>query len=78
MNDQERERLQRDLSDALEALRKNESFSGLDSLADRLISLGKTYAFDASLIRSAVSRKDTGAIRIQLIQVLDKLERGKH
>ncbi len=76
MNDQDRERLQRDLSDALEALQKNEQVPEFDGLADRLMALG-SYGFQASLIRSAISRKDTGALIEELIQVLAKLERSR-
>lgn len=76
MNDQERESLQRDLSDALTAIQQNKHVSTLDGLADHLVKLGSPFRFHASLIRGAMERKDDGAIMVQLIQVLDKLERG--
>jgi hypothetical protein len=76
MNDQERESLQRDLSDALAALQQNKHVSTLDGLADHLVKLGAPFRFHAALIRGAMERKDHGAIMAQLIQVLDKLERG--
>lgn len=76
MNDQERESLQRDLSDALTALQQNKPVSTLHGLADHLVKLGAPFRFHASLIRGALERKDHGGIMVQLIQVLDKLERG--
>ena len=76
MNDQERESLQRDLSDALAALQQNKPVSTLDGLADHLVKLGSPFRFHAALIRGAMERKDHGAIMAQLIQVLTKLERG--
>ena len=75
MNDQEREGLQRDLSDALDALQQNKSVLTLDGLADHLVELGPLYRFHALLIQGAVQRRDDGAIIARLIQVLDKLER---
>ena len=76
MNDQERETLQRDLSDALAALQQKKNISTLDGLADHLVKLGSPFRFHAALIRGAVERKDHGTVIAQLIQVLDKLERG--
>ena len=76
MNDQERESLQRDLSDALDALQQNKPVPTLAGLADHLVKLGSPFRFHASLIRGAPARQDVGAIMVQLIQVLDKLERG--
>jgi hypothetical protein len=76
MKDQERESLQRDLSDALAALQQNKQISTLDGLADHLVKLGSPFRFHAALIRGAMERKDHGTIMVQLIQLLDKLERG--
>jgi hypothetical protein len=76
MNDQERESLQRDLSDALAALQQNKPVSTLEGLADHLVKLGSPFRFYGSLIRGAMKRKDHGMLIVQLIQVLDKLGRG--
>ena len=76
MNDQERVSLQRDLSDALDALQQNKPVPTLAGLADHLAKLGSSFRFDASLIRGALERQDLGAIKVQLIQILNKLERG--
>ena len=76
MNDQERESLQRDLSDALAALQQNKPVSTLDGLAAHLVKLGPPLGFHGALIRGALQRNDNSAIVAQLIQVLDKLERG--
>jgi hypothetical protein len=76
MNDQERVSLQRDLSDALDALQQNKPVPTLAGLADHLVKLGSPFRFHASLIRGALARQDVGAIMVELIQVLDKLERG--
>ena len=76
MNDQERESLQRDLSDALAALQQNKPVPSLEGLTDHLVKLGSPFRFDAALIRGAMERRDHGVIMGQLIQVLDKLEKG--
>ena len=76
MKDQERAGLQRDLSDALDAIRQGKSVLSLDGLADHLVELGPLYRFHGVLLRGALQRKDHGAIIAELIQVLDKLERG--
>jgi hypothetical protein len=76
MNDQERVSLQRDLSDALDALQQNKPVPTLSGIADHLVKLGAPFRFHASLIRGALARQDVGALMVQLIQVLDKLERG--
>jgi hypothetical protein len=76
MNKEERDGLLRDLSDALSALQTNQSIATLDGLADHLERLGLSYRFHAALIRGAVQHKDHGALKVQLIQTLAKLERG--
>jgi hypothetical protein len=76
MNDQERDSLQRDLTDALAALQQNKLVPSLDGLADHLLKLGGPFRFHAALIRGGMARNDHGALMGQLIQVLDKLERG--
>jgi hypothetical protein len=40
------------------------------------VKLGLPFRFHAALIRGAMERKDHVAIMGQLIQVLDKLEKG--
>ena len=76
MNDQERVSLQRDLSDALDALQQNKPVPTLAGLADHLVKLGGPFRFHASLIRGALELQDLGEIKVQLIQILAKLERG--
>jgi hypothetical protein len=76
MNDQERENLQRNVSDAVAALQQNKHVPTLEGLAAHLVKLGSPFRFHASLIRGAMERKDQGGLIVQLIQVLDKLERG--
>jgi hypothetical protein len=76
MNNEERDGLLRDLSDALAALQTSQSIATLDGLADHLERLAPSYRFHAVLIRGAMARKDHGALTVQLIQVLAKLERG--
>ena len=78
MNDEERQTLQRDLSDALAALQQNRPVATLAGLADHLVRLGGSYRFHGALIQGALTRRDDGTIIAQLIQVLDKLERGVH
>lgn len=76
MNENERESLQRDLSDALAALQRSKSVSTLDALAEHLMKLGPLFRFHGLLLREALHQDDRGAITAQLIQVLAKLERG--
>jgi hypothetical protein len=76
MTNEERHSLLRDLSDALAALQQNKSLSTLGGLADHLTRVGSPYRFHAALIQGAMQRKDHGAIMLQLVQVLTKLERG--
>ena len=76
MKEREREGLQRDLTDALDALQQGRSVLTLDGLADHLAKLGPLYRFHGLLIRGALQQKDHGAIIAQLVQVLYKLERG--
>ena len=57
-------------------LQQNKHISTLGGLADHLVKLGSPFRFDAALIRGATERRDHGAIMGQLIQVLDKLEKG--
>ena len=76
MNSEERDGLLRDLSDALAALQTSQSIATLDGLADHLERLGRSYQFHAALIRGAMRHKDHGALTVQLIQTLTKLERG--
>jgi len=76
MKDEERAGLQRDLSEALAALQQHKQVSTLAGLTDHLVRLGGPYRFHGALLKGAVQRNDVGAITAQLIQVLDKLERG--
>ena len=50
----------------------------LDGLVDAIEALGPAYQFHATLLRSALKKKDQAeaAVAAELIQVLDKLERG--
>lgn len=50
----------------------------LDGLVDEIDALGLAYRFHAILLRSALKRKDQAesAVAGELIQVLDRLERG--
>jgi len=77
MNDQDSETLKRKLSDALAAYQADDLLR-LDGLVDEIEALGPAYRFHATLLRSALKRKDQNeaAIAAELIQVLDKLERG--
>jgi hypothetical protein len=74
----DRERLQRDLSDALNAIQRDQDVTGLDVLAGSLAVLGPTYAFHGRLLQSvlAPTPRQYSAIIWNLVQVLDKLERG--
>jgi hypothetical protein len=72
----DREQLRRDLSDALGALQQGKGVLGLLGLTDQLVALGVSYRFHGLLIREALQRKDDAGIIVQLVQVVDKLERG--
>jgi len=50
----DREQLERDLSDALSALQKDQTVLGLDELVASLTTLGPTYAFHGRLMQSAL------------------------
>jgi len=74
----DRERLRRDLSDALSAIQRDHDVTGLDVLAASLTTLEPPYAFHGRLIQSALAPtpRQYSALIWNLVQVLDKLERG--
>jgi hypothetical protein len=75
----DREQLKRDLSDALSAIQQDQGVLGLDELAASLTTLGPTYAFHGRLLLSTLEAKPPhySALIWNLVQVLDKLERGE-
>jgi hypothetical protein len=74
----DREQLRRDLSEALSAIQHDQSVAGLDALAGSLAVLGGPYASHGRLILSALepTPRQYSALIWNLVQVLDKLERG--
>jgi hypothetical protein len=60
----------------LGALQQGKGVLGLLGLTDQLVALGVSYRFHGLLIREALQRKDDAGIIVQLVQVVDKLERG--
>lgn len=74
----DREHLKRDFSEAVSAVRRDQSVLGLDELAASLTTLGPTYAFHGRLLLSTLEARPPhdGALIWNLVQVLDKLERG--
>ncbi len=73
----DRERLWRDLSDALSAIQRDHDVTGLDVLAASLTTLEPPYAFHGRLIQSALepTPRQYSALIWNLVQVLDKPER---
>jgi hypothetical protein len=71
------ETLRRKLVDALAAYQQDDLMR-LDGLVDEIDALGPAYRFHAILLRSALKRKDQAesAVAGELVQLLDKLERG--
>jgi hypothetical protein len=71
------EALRRQLSDALAAYQEDDLLR-LDGLVEEIEALGPSYRLHATLLRSALKKKDQAeaAVAAELIQVLDKLERG--
>jgi hypothetical protein len=71
------ETLKRKLVDALAAYQQDDLMR-LDGLVDEIDALGPAYRFHAILLRSALKRKDQAesAVAGELVQLLDKLERG--
>jgi hypothetical protein len=72
------EQLRRDLSDALGAIQRDHDVTGLDALAGSLTALGGPYAFHGRLLLKALepTPRQYSALIWNLVQVLDKLERG--
>jgi hypothetical protein len=71
-----RDALRRALSDALSALQADTGVVGLEGLADRLMALGPAYRLHGVRLRQSIRQQDHSAIIADVIQVLDKLERG--
>lgn len=67
------------LSNALSAIQQDQGVLGLDELAASLTTLGPTYAFHGRLLLSTLEGKPPYSIALiwNLVQVLDKLERGE-
>ena len=74
----DREQLRRDLSEALSSIQRDQSVVGLDARAGSLSVLGEPYAFHGRLLLKALepTPRQSSAIIWNLVQVLDKLERG--
>lgn len=74
----DRGQLKRDCSEALNALQQDHSVPDLDVLAGALSTLGPTYASHGRHILNALGATPPhiNAIIWNLVQVLDKLERG--
>lgn len=71
------ETLKRHLADALAAY-QHDDLTRLDGLVDEVEALSPAYRLHAVLLRAALKKKDQAesAVAAELIQVLDKLERG--
>ncbi len=72
----DREQLRRDLSDALQALQRDQDVTGLDVLAASLTTLESPYAFHGVMIQRnlAVVPRPDSALMWSLTQVIGKLE----
>ena len=79
MTTPDRERLRRDLSDALEAIQRAHDVTGLDILAARLTTLEAPYAFHGRLIQTglALFPRNYSALIWSLVQVVSKLEQER-
>ena len=74
----DREQLRRDLSDALARVQQDEDVTDLDVLAASLMALEGQYAFHGEQLLKALEPvpRNCNAVIWNLVQVLDKLERG--
>jgi len=74
----DRDQLKRDLSEVLSAPQRDQSVVGLDALAGSLTVLGEPYAFHGRMLLKALepTPRQYSALIWNLVQVLDKLERG--
>ena len=74
----DREQLRRDLSEALGAIQQDHCFPDLDVLAASLTTLGPACAFHGRPILTGLNADPPhiNAIIWNLVQVLDKLEKG--
>ena len=66
------EKLKRELSEALAALRQDKSYLGIGGLADELEKLGSAYRHHAWAVRSAV--KDAEKLKAAVSKAISKLE----
>lgn len=73
----DREQFRRDLSDALEALRRNQDVTGLDALAASLTTLEGSYAFHGRLLQKGLAAmpRNYSALMWSLVQVVTRLEK---
>lgn len=76
MIDLDREALRRDLSDALRAIQEAQDVPRLEGLPARPRTLEPAYQYHAPLLQVAIQKQDTLAIMWNLVQLVDKLERG--
>ena len=78
MTNLDREQIRRDLSDALSAIQRDHDVAGLDVLAASLTTCEGAYAFHGRLLQKGLVEmpRNYSALIWNLVQVLDKLERG--
>jgi hypothetical protein len=76
MTDPDREQLKRDCADALEALLREDSVSGLHPLGESIRTLSPTYRAHGEQIQAAAWAREHNTVTWHLIHVLEKLERG--
>jgi hypothetical protein len=75
MDGERRSRLMKDLADAVEAYRRGDGFVGIETLPEEIAQSGGAWLnHHANAMRSALMLRNDGAVLIEMILIVKRLE----